>query len=142
MPAHPTTSEVFQCRYCASDVALVVLPGGELAYECVSARCGHTVHVDCPEALDLKPEPADIAADAAEAFDALAPRSPAEQRAADKAEYRLALGVRLAKARDAILVPSATTAGTVYRVENGRCNCKAGQAGRPCWHVQAARRAA
>lgn len=64
--------------------------------------------------------------------------SPAEQRASDKAEYRLSMGVRLARAREAVLVPSATTAGVVYRVEGGRCNCKAGQAGRPCWHVKAA----
>ncbi len=43
-------------------------------------------------------------------------------------------------------VPSASEAGTVYTVtgtamdgSDHRCTCKAGQAGRPCWHVAAVR---
>jgi hypothetical protein len=49
-------SDVFCCRYCGHQVAAVVLPGGELAYECQSVRCGHTVHVDCVAALAVRDE--------------------------------------------------------------------------------------
>jgi hypothetical protein len=47
------TSEVFCCAECHDRVTLVLLPGGDLGYQCVSARCGKTVHSDCPEALAL-----------------------------------------------------------------------------------------
>lgn len=47
-------SEVFICRECGADVALDVLPGGDLAYTCISERCGKTVHVDCPEGLEVR----------------------------------------------------------------------------------------
>ncbi len=51
-----STSEVFCCRFCSAPVAAVVLPGGELAYECSAKGCGHTVHVDCVEALAVRDE--------------------------------------------------------------------------------------
>lgn len=132
-----TTSQAFYCAWCGSDVVLTVQPGGDLTYQCVNERCCKAVSVDTPEALgvrahllaELAPEPTP-------------PAAPAAQRAADKAAYHLALGVRIARARGAVLVPSATTANVVYRVENGRCNCEAGQRGRPCWHTAAARMAA
>jgi hypothetical protein len=53
---HTTISEVFICRECYGDVALVVLPGGDLAYECISPRCCKTVSVDCAEALAIRDE--------------------------------------------------------------------------------------
>jgi hypothetical protein len=53
-----TISQVFCCRECGSPVALNVLPGGDLAYECVSPRCCKTVHVDCPEGLAVIDEEA------------------------------------------------------------------------------------
>ena len=40
---------------------------------------------------------------------------------------------------DVLIVSSATAQGTRYTVDAGGCSCKAGQAGRPCWH-RAARR--
>src|SRR5262245_54853058 len=49
-------SEVFCCKFCGAEVAFVVLPGDELAYECSAPRCGHTVHVDCPEGLAVRDE--------------------------------------------------------------------------------------
>lgn len=51
-----TVSQVFICRECSSDVALVMQPGGDLTYQCISPNCGHTVSVDCPEALDIRDE--------------------------------------------------------------------------------------
>ena len=49
-------SEVFCCRHCGHQVASVVLPGGELAYECQAARCGFTAHVDCVAVLAVRDE--------------------------------------------------------------------------------------
>jgi hypothetical protein len=62
----------------------------------------------------------------------------ARERARAKAEYHLAGGLELRRVGAAVLVPSATSAGQVYRVEGGRCTCKAGESGRPCWHAAAA----
>ena len=128
-----TVSDVFCCRFCQADVALVTLPGGELAYECTSARCGHTVHVDCPDALDVKDEPADLAADAAEAFAALAPAPiDASER---KALYHRAQGVAPIAHGAGWLVPSGTRAGVIHFVSGESCSCEAGAHGRArCWH--------
>ncbi len=40
---------------------------------------------------------------------------------------------------ETLVIASATTQGTRYTVDASGCTCKAGQAGRPCWH-RAARR--
>ena len=44
-------SDRFLCRECGASVMLAQLLGGDLAYECISPRCGKTVMVNCPEAL-------------------------------------------------------------------------------------------
>ena len=49
-------SDVFCCAICGEQVALVVLMGDILAYECQARRCGKTVHVDIPEALAVRDE--------------------------------------------------------------------------------------
>lgn len=54
--SNDTTSQHFCCNTCGAAVALVELPGGDLAYECQNARCCRTVSVDCPEALALRAE--------------------------------------------------------------------------------------
>lgn len=66
-------------------------------------------------------------------------RAAARQRAADKASYLLAGGLVLRQVGAVWLVPSATTTGTVYRVDGEHCTCQAGQTDKPCWHVEAAR---
>jgi hypothetical protein len=38
-----------------------------------------------------------------------------------------------------LTIASRTTKGTRYTVTSAACPCKAGQAGRPCWHRAAAR---
>lgn len=50
------TSMAFCCNHCGSPVAHVVLPGGDVAYECQSTHCGKTVMLDCPEALAVRDE--------------------------------------------------------------------------------------
>ena len=50
---NPIVSEVFACGICGAPVALIALPGGDLAYECQSPRCRKAVSVDAPEALAL-----------------------------------------------------------------------------------------
>lgn len=61
--------------------------------------------------------------------------------AISKASLHLAQGVRLVAAGDAVLVPSGTAAGVVYRcTRRGAvwcCTCKAGLAGGECWHALA-----
>lgn len=49
-------SDVFCCAHCGEQVAMVVLLGGDLAYECQSPRCGKTVSVDIPEGLAVRDE--------------------------------------------------------------------------------------
>lgn len=46
-------SSVFCCCECYARVAMVVLPGGDLAYECQNPGCGKTVHSDLAETLAL-----------------------------------------------------------------------------------------
>lgn len=46
-------SEVYCCPICHAPVAQLQLPGGDLAYECQSPRCGKAVHSTCIEALAL-----------------------------------------------------------------------------------------
>src|SRR4051812_28468567 len=53
-PNFTTVSAIFCCAVCEDSVDLIVLPGGDLAYECVSPTCGKTVHVDCPEGLKIR----------------------------------------------------------------------------------------
>lgn len=48
------TSHVLCCAACHGDIAYVVLPGGDLAVECQSARCGATVAIESVSALPLK----------------------------------------------------------------------------------------
>lgn len=66
------------------------------------------------------------------------PRTP-RMRAADKARALRAAGALVIFDGPAALVQSTSRAGVVHRVEAGRCTCEAGQVGRPCWHVAAAR---
>jgi hypothetical protein len=47
-------SRTFCCKQCSAPVAHVVLPGGDVAYECASARCGKTVMLGCVEALAIR----------------------------------------------------------------------------------------
>lgn len=49
------------------------------------------------------------------------------------------MGQRIAKARQVVIVESASTPGRVYEVVNGVCNCPAASFGRTCWHLRAAR---
>lgn len=60
-------------------------------------------------------------------------------KARAKAEYHLAGGLVIRRAPDgAWLVPSGTRGGVIHRVsEQADCSCEAGQAQRPCWHVEA-----
>ena len=54
-----------------------------------------------------------------------------------KAEHQLAAGAYagVAVAADgALLIPSRTAAGAVYRVGAAGCSCPAAAHGRPCWH--------
>lgn len=62
--------------------------------------------------------------------------------AAELARPAPPMGQRIAQARKAVLIESATTPGRVYEVVDGRCTCEAARYGRPCWHVKAARQAA
>ncbi|GEM_PF-3020304 len=58
MPNHSTiVSERFCCKYCQSDVAIEVEPGGDLSYVCQNERCKWACSVDCLEALAFKPQP-------------------------------------------------------------------------------------
>jgi len=62
----------------------------------------------------------------------------ARQRAASKAAYLIAEGLRPRKVGAWWLVPSATRPGAVvHRVVDGVCDCEAGQNGRLCWHLEA-----
>lgn len=61
----------------------------------------------------------------------------AQLRALDKAAYEVArgaYGLVLADAEGALLVPSRSAGGVVYRVTQGGCTCPAGSKGTPCWH--------
>jgi hypothetical protein len=51
-----TLSEVFCCGICGASLALVVLPGGDLAYECQGLFCGKTILSDCAEDLAVRDE--------------------------------------------------------------------------------------
>jgi hypothetical protein len=51
-----TLSEVFCCGACGAPVALVVLPGGDLAYECQGLFCGKTIPSDHVEDLAVRDE--------------------------------------------------------------------------------------
>jgi hypothetical protein len=68
-----------------------------------------------------------------------APPSPAER----KAQYHLARGLDVVRGSAGWLIPSGTRAGVVHYVSDaGICTCEAGQRGRACWHVSAARHVA
>lgn len=54
--------------------------------------------------------------------------------ALNKAAYHLATGIRIVESAGDLLIPSATTAGQVYRVSQRGCTCQAGTAGAQCWH--------
>jgi hypothetical protein len=74
-----------------------------------------------------------------------AKRAAAVARAAAKAEYHLSAGVQVRRAGSgAYLVPSSQGNTTIYVVsaDFSACTCPAGDAGRPCWHVEAARKVA
>jgi len=51
-----TLSEVFCCGICGASLALVVLPGGDLAYECQGLFCGKTIPSSCVEDLAVRDE--------------------------------------------------------------------------------------
>lgn len=58
-----------------------------------------------------------------------------EMNAANKAlSYHLS-GLRAQSTESGWLVPSATTAATIYRVSATGCTCQAGLNGQPCWHA-------
>lgn len=75
----------------------------------------------------------DIAADLARCAQLAGDRPNAA--ALNKAAYRLpgVYDVLRFSAGD-LLIPSATTAGQLYRVSAAGCSCEAGIHGRPCWH--------
>lgn len=54
--------------------------------------------------------------------------------ALNKAAYHLASGIRIVESAGDLLIPSATTAGQVYRVSRRGCTCEAGLKGVACWH--------
>jgi hypothetical protein len=61
----------------------------------------------------------------------------AQARALDKAAYEVARGaysLTLADAGGALLVPSRSAGGVVYRVTQAGCSCTAGDKGAVCWH--------
>lgn len=55
--------------------------------------------------------------------------------ALNKAAYHLAAGIHIVESAGDLLIPSATTAGQVYRVSERGCTCQAGLAGAQCWHA-------
>ena len=55
--------------------------------------------------------------------------------ALNKAAWHLACGVQIVESAGDLLIPSATTAGQVYRVSERGCTCQAGMAGAQCWHA-------
>jgi hypothetical protein len=145
----PVISQHFGCRECGGLVALVVLPGGDSAYECIAPECGATTHVDCAEILPLLEtlEAASVAPalpplevlQAVAAELATAAHDAGDRRntnALNKASYHLSRGVSVELVGADLLIPSATSAGQVYRVspEHG-CSCDAAAHGRPCWHA-------
>lgn len=75
----------------------------------------------------------DIAADLARTAQIAGDRPNAS--ALNKAAYRLpgVYDVLRFSAGD-LLIPSATTAGQLYRVSGAGCSCEAGIHGRACWH--------
>lgn len=85
------------------------------------------------------PAPALVAAALAElARTAQQAGDAANAHALARAEYQLARGAYDAvsvAADGALLVPSKSDGGTVYRVGELPCTCTAGQNGRPCWHA-------
>jgi hypothetical protein len=126
MPVNSTTtSQRFCCRHCGADVAIGTEPGGELAYMCQNSRCKWSGSIDCPEALNLKPEPSTPAPTLA----------TAQER---KAAFNLAQGVQIVPTRGGWLVPSSSRGAVVHLVTRaGTCSCEAGQNGRKCWHIAA-----
>lgn len=144
----PVISKHFGCRECGGFVALVVLPGGDSAYECISPECGATTYVDCADVLPLLEtleaagvSPAlpplevlqAVAAELAGAAQVAGDRR--NTNALNKASYHLSQGVNVERVGVDLLIPSATSAGQVYRVSALGCSCEAGQHGRPCWHA-------
>lgn len=62
----------------------------------------------------------------------------ATARALDKAAYEVArgaYGLTLVDGSGALLVPSRTTGGVIYRVTQDGCSCPAGEAGKLCHHA-------
>lgn len=55
--------------------------------------------------------------------------------ALNKAAYHLASGIRIMESAGDLLIPSATTAGQIYRVSKRGCTCEAGAHGAQCWHA-------
>lgn len=55
--------------------------------------------------------------------------------ALNKAAYHLAAGIRIVESAGDLLIPSATTAGQIYRVSRRGCTCQAGATGVQCWHA-------
>lgn len=59
----------------------------------------------------------------------------ANANALNKAAYEVAGGLAFrVDSRGDLLIPSRSTAGTVYRVTRTGCGCEAGANGKPCWH--------
>lgn len=54
--------------------------------------------------------------------------------ALNKAAWHLTRGVEIARVGADLLIPSATTAGQVYRVGACGCSCEASANGKDCWH--------
>ena len=104
-------------------------PAGEACYECCNRACQFTAMVGCECAMNIAPEPTP-------APTPIVRRTPAE-RAADKAAYHLAQGLKVITYRGVYLVPSGSRANFIHRVTKGRCSCEASQNGHMCWHVAA-----